>query len=237
MGNHRRAPDRGHHAGASAAPAEAGGGKPHAPDERWRAPGCGTEPRSGGAGRTPARKSQNLKGWTAPTLFSFARPQVLGAVKVTADSFSDGGRYLDPSRAIEHGLRLREDGADFVDVGGESTRPGAAPIVAEEEMRRVMPVVEALVRESVAVSVDTMKPEVMRAAIAAGCAVVNDVNALRAAGAIDAVAGAEVGLIALHMKGTPADMQNDPQYSDVVAEGKALLLARAAALAAAFGPR
>jgi len=154
-------------------------------------------------------------------------------VNVTADSFSDGGRYLDPSRAIEHGLRLREDGADFVDVGGESTRPGAAPIVAEEEMRRVMPVVEALVRESVAVSVDTMKPEVMRAAIAAGCAVVNDVNAFRAAGAIDAVAGAKVGLIAMHMKGTPADMQNDPQYGDVVAEVKAFLLARAAALEAA----
>src|SRR5258706_7798544 len=203
MGTHRRAPDRGHHAGAPAAPAEAGGGEAHATAERWRDPGCGTEPRSGGERVTPARKSQNLKGWPSAPPFSLARPQVLGVVNVTADSFSDGGRYLDPSRAIEHGLRLREDGADFVDVGGESTRPGAAPIVAEEEMRRVMPVVEALVRESVAVSVDTMKPEVMRAAIAAGCAVLNDVSPFRAAGALAAVGGAQAGPHTKDMKGRP----------------------------------
>ena len=128
-------------------------------------------------------------------------------MNVTADSFSDGGRYLDASRAIEHGLALRADGADFVDVGGESTRPGAQPVPAEEELRRVMPVIEALVKEGVAVSVDTMKPEVMRAAVAAGCAVVNDVNGFRAVGAVDAVASARVGLIVMHMKGTPMDMQ------------------------------
>jgi len=108
------------------------------------------------------------------------RPKVLGIVNVTADSFSDGGRFLDPAQAIAHGLRLRDEGADFVDVGGESTRPGSVPVALEEELRRVIPVVEALAKEGVAVSVDTMKPEVMRCAIDAGCAVVNDVNAFRA---------------------------------------------------------
>ena len=154
-------------------------------------------------------------------------------MNVTADSFSDGGRYLDAARAIEHGLALRADGADFVDVGGESTRPGAHPVPAEEELRRVMPVIEALVREGVAVSVDTMKPEVMRAAVAAGCAVVNDVNGFRAGGAVDAVASAHVGLIVMHMKGTPMDMQKEPRYDDVVAEVSDYLVARAAALESA----
>jgi dihydropteroate synthase len=177
--------------------------------------------------------TRDLKGWPSATPFSLERPRVLGIVNVTADSFSDGGRFLDPSRAIGHGLRLREDGADFVDVGGESTRPGAAPVPIEEELRRVMPVVEALVKEGVAVSVDTMKPEVMRAAIAAGCAVVNDVNAFRAAGAVEAVAASDVGLIVMHMKGTPSDMQKDPQYDDVVAEVSTFLVGRARALEAA----
>ncbi|HTS84189.1 MAG TPA: dihydropteroate synthase [Usitatibacter sp.] len=155
-------------------------------------------------------------------------------MNVTADSFSDGGQFLDPHRAIEHGLRLRDDGADFVDVGGESTRPGAAPVPLDEELRRVMPVIEALVSKGAAVSVDTSKPEVMRAAIEAGCAVVNDVNGFRSDGAIDAVAKAkDVDLIVMHMKGAPATMQDDPQYDDVVAEVSAFLLARARALEAA----
>jgi len=155
-------------------------------------------------------------------------------VNVTADSFSDGGQFLDPHRAIEHGLKLRDDGADFVDVGGESTRPGAAPVSADEELRRVMPVVEALVSKDAAVSVDTSKPEVMRAAIDAGCAMVNDVNGFREEGAVGAVAKAEdVDLVVMHMKGTPATMQQDPQYDDVVAEVSAFLLARARALEAA----
>jgi dihydropteroate synthase len=177
--------------------------------------------------------TQDLKGWPSATPFSLGRPRVLGIVNVTADSFSDGGKFLDPSRAIEHGLRLRDDGADFVDVGGESTRPGAQPVPVEEELRRVMPVVEALVKEGVAVSVDTMKPEVMRSAIAAGCAVVNDVNGFRAAGAVEAVSRATVGLIVMHMKGSPGDMQKDPRYDDVVAEVSSFLVARAAALEAA----
>lgn len=157
----------------------------------------------------------------------------MGIVNVTADSFSDGGRFLDPGRAVARGLGLREEGADLVDVGGESTRPGAAAVSEEEELRRVVPVVEALAREGVAVSVDTMKPAVMRAAIDAGCAVVNDVNAFRAPGAVQAVAAAGVGLVVMHMQGTPDTMQRAPRYDDVVAEVGAFLRARAAALEAA----
>jgi dihydropteroate synthase len=158
---------------------------------------------------------------------------VLGIVNVTPNSFSDGGKYLDAARAIDHGLRLREEGADLVDVGGESTRPGADAVALDEELRRVIPVVEALAREGIAVSVDTMKPEVMRAAIDAGCAVVNDVNAFRAPGAVEAVAAAGVGLIAMHMQGTPETMQKAPHYDDVVAEVGAFLRERARALEAA----
>jgi dihydropteroate synthase len=118
-------------------------------------------------------------------------------------------------------------------VGGESTRPGAQPVPVEEELRRVIPVVEALTRAGVAVSVDTMKPEVMRAAIAAGAAVVNDVNAFRAPGALEAVAAAKVRVIAMHMQGSPASMQHEPRYADVVAEVAAFLRERAQALEAA----
>ena len=169
------------------------------------------------------------KGWPRATPF----PWVLGIVNVTPDSFSDGGRFLDAAHAIDHGLRMREEGADLVDVGGESTRPGAAAVSFEDELRRVIPVVEALAREAIAVSVDTMKPEVMRAAIDAGCAVVNDVNAFRAPGAIEAVARSGVGLIVMHMLGAPATMQQAPHYEDVVAEVGAFLRERARALEAA----
>jgi dihydropteroate synthase len=157
----------------------------------------------------------------------------MGILNVTPDSFSDGGQFLDASRAIAHGLKLREEGADIVDVGGESTRPGAAGVPLDEELKRVMPVIEALRREGVAVSIDTMKPEVMRAAIDAGCAVVNDVNAFRAPGAVEAVAASGVSLIAMHMQGTPATMQKEPHYDDVAAEVTGYLLARAEALASA----
>jgi len=158
------------------------------------------------------------------------RPRVMGILNVTADSFSDGGRFLPRDRAIAHGLALAADGADLVDVGGESTRPGAEPVPEEIELARVMPVVRALVREGVAVSVDTMKPEVMRQALDAGCAMVNDVNAFRAGGAIAAVAPYGAGLCAMHMLGTPATMQADPRYDDVVREVRDYLLARARAL-------
>lgn len=159
-----------------------------------------------------------------------SRPLVLGIVNVTPNSFSDGGQFFDTSRAIDHALELREEGADFVDVGGESTRPGAEPVPPSEEIDRVLPIVEALVSERVPVSVDTLKPQVMRAAIEAGCSIVNDVNAFRAEGAIEAVAEADVGLVAMHMQGTPATMQANPRYDDVVAEVSRFLLERAHAL-------
>ena len=158
---------------------------------------------------------------------------MLGIVNVTADSFSDGGRFLDAGLAIERGVKLHEDGAAMVDVGGESTRPGAEPVDTREELRRVIPVVEGLVKGGVPVSVDTMKPEVMRAAVASGASVINDVNAFRAPGAIDAVANEPVGLVVMHMQGTPSTMQKDPRYGDVVAEVAAFLRERAAALEAA----
>lgn len=168
--------------------------------------------------------------------FSFlarSRPLVMGIVNVTPNSFSDGGRYADPARAIEHGLALRAEGADLVDVGGESTRPGAEPVPLEEELARVVPVIEALAREGVAVSVDTLKPAVMQAAIAAGCAVVNDVNGFQAPGAVEAVAGAKVGVVVMHMQGTPGTMQQAPHYEDVVGEVAGFLARRARALEAA----
>ncbi len=175
-------------------------------------------------------------GWPlrATPFSSSGRALVMGIVNVTEDSFSDGGRYIDPARAIAHGLSLRDAGADLVDVGGESTRPGAAPVPAAEELRRVLPVIEALARAGVAVSVDTLKPEVMRAAIGAGCAVVNDVNGFRAPGALEAVAAAtHVGLVVMHMQGTPGTMQQAPHYDDVAREVGDFLLERARVLQAA----
>ena len=175
--------------------------------------------------------AQDGKGWPWATPFSSsARPLVLGIVNVTPDSFSDGGRFLDASNAVAQGLRLRDEGADLVDVGGESTRPGSEPVPLDEELRRVIPVIEALAREGVRVSVDTLKPEVMRAAIDAGCVAVNDVNAFQAPGAIEAVAPAGVGLVVMHMQGTPRTMQKSPRYGDVVGEVGAFLRERARAL-------
>ena len=137
----------------------------------------------------------------------------MGVLNVTPDSFSDGGRFLDPERAVAHGLALVAEGADVVDVGGESTRPGAAPVGEAEERRRVIPVVEALA-PSVRVSIDTRSVAVAEAAVAAGATLVNDVSA-----SLSAVAArAGVGWVAMHMQGSPATMQADPRYDDVVAE-------------------
>ncbi|QJR12327.1 Dihydropteroate synthase [Usitatibacter rugosus] len=162
---------------------------------------------------------------------------MVGIVNITADSFSDGGKFFETPRAIEHALRLVEEGADWIDVGGESTRPGAKPVAADEELRRVVPVVDALARLGIAVSVDTMKPLVMRSAIDAGCAMVNDVNGFRAEGAVEAVAGRHVAACVMHMQGEPATMQADPRYGDVVAEVTAYLLERSAVLEKAGLPR
>ncbi|MBI5330654.1 MAG: dihydropteroate synthase [Betaproteobacteria bacterium] len=158
--------------------------------------------------------------------FALDRPLVMGILNVTPDSFSDGGRFLDPARAIAQGLRLREEGADLLDLGGESTRPGAQPVDAEAEMARVLPVLEGLRDCGAALSVDTMKPAVMRAALAAGADMINDVKALEAPGALEAVAASGCGLCLMHMRGEPRTMQADPVYADVATEVGAYLKAR-----------
>ncbi|MGH9177568.1 MAG: dihydropteroate synthase [Acidimicrobiales bacterium] len=155
-------------------------------------------------------------------------PLVMGVLNVTPDSFSDGGRWFDPDQAVAHGLAMAEQGADVVDVGGESTRPGAVPVDEAEERRRVVPVVAALAAH-VRVSVDTSKAAVARAAIEAGATLVNDVSA----SLHQVAAEAGVGWVAMHMKGTPSSMQDEPRYDDVVAEVRAFLVARAEAAAAA----
>jgi dihydropteroate synthase len=155
------------------------------------------------------------------------RPRVVGIVNVTPDSFSDGGRHATTEAAIAHGLALAAEGADVLDVGGESTRPGAREVTLEDELARVIPVIEALAkRTSLPISIDTYKPEVMRAAVAAGAGLVNDVHALRKDGALDAAAALGVPVILMHMQGTPADMQAEPAYDDVVAEVHTFLAQR-----------
>ena len=158
-----------------------------------------------------------------------SRPLVMGVVNVTPDSFSDGGRFLAPDAAIEHALRLIAEGADIVDVGGESSRPGAAPVGVEEETARVVPVVRALRDAPVPVSVDTMKPEVMRAALAEGAAMVNDITALAAPGALPVLAASDCAVCVMHMQGEPRTMQASPSYQDVVREVREFLSARVAA--------
>ena len=164
------------------------------------------------------------------------RPRVMGVVNATPDSFSDGGRYLDPAQAIAHARQLVADGADIVDVGGESTRPGADEVSAAAECARVLPVVRALALDGAIVSVDTSKPEVIRAAVDAGASMINDVRALRVAGALDAAAASGAALCLMHMKGDPRTMQQAPQYADVVADVREFLAERIDAARAAGIP-
>ncbi|RZA20918.1 MAG: dihydropteroate synthase [Lysobacteraceae bacterium] len=146
-------------------------------------------------------------------------PRVMGIVNTTPDSFSDGGDHFDADAAIAHGLRLAEEGADVLDIGGESTRPGAQEISIEEELRRTLPVIEALARKvAVPISIDTSKPEVMRAAVAAGAGMINDVYALRREGALEAAAELRVPVVLMHMQGEPRSMQANPMYDDVAGE-------------------
>jgi dihydropteroate synthase len=156
----------------------------------------------------------------------------MGVVNVTPDSFSDGGRYLDHAAAVTHGRKLAAEGADIVDVGGESTRPGAEPVPAADEIARVVPVVEGLVAAGVAVSIDTRKAEVAEAAVRAGACLVNDVSATLAP--VAAATGA--GFVAMHMLGDPRTMQRDPSYDDVVAEVRDFLVERAEAAVAVGVP-
>jgi len=157
----------------------------------------------------------------------------MGVVNVTPDSFSDGGAFATPQAGVAHARRLIGEGADLIDIGGESTRPGSGGVTLDEERRRVLPVLEKLAGGTVPVSVDTQKPELMRDAIAAGAAMINDINALQAPLAVEAVASSAAGICLMHKKGTPADMQTDPRYDDVVGEVLAFLKARVAAVRAA----
>ena len=155
------------------------------------------------------------------------RPAVMGVLNVTPDSFSDGGRYLDPDAALAQAERMAAEGAAIIDIGGESTRPGAAAVAGEEELRRVLPVLERVAaRLPVLLSVDTSNPELIRRASAAGAHLVNDVRALRSPGALEAVAGSALGVCLMHMQGEPASMQADPRYDDVVEEVKTFLAER-----------
>jgi dihydropteroate synthase len=158
------------------------------------------------------------------------RPLVMGILNVTPDSFSDGGRFQSLEFAMERAEQMIKDGVDIIDIGGESTRPGSPSVPVQEEMDRVMPVIYALRELGHALSVDTCKPEVMREAIIAGADMINDINAFRAPGAIEAVAGSDCGLCVMHMQGTPQDMQAQPVYEHVVEEVGAFLRARAEAL-------
>ena len=145
----------------------------------------------------------------------------MGVVNVTPDSFSDGGRFLDPKLAVAQARTLAEDGADIIDIGGESSRPGAAPVSPRQELDRILPVLEKIA--DLCVSVDTRRPEVMQAALGAGASMINDIEALSAPGAAHAVAKSDCAVCLMHKKGEPATMQRDPHYDDVVAEVKSYL--------------
>lgn len=169
-------------------------------------------------------------------LFPLDQPLVMGIVNVTPDSFSDGGLYFSAERAVEHGLRLREEGAHILDIGGESTRPGSAPVSVQLELDRVLPVVEGLRGAGAAISVDTMKPEVMAAVLAAGADMINDVRGFEMPGAFEAVAASDCGLCVMHMRGMPTTMQADPAYENVLEAVTSYLVQRLSAASAANIP-
>jgi dihydropteroate synthase len=166
--------------------------------------------------------------------FDLERPLVMGIVNVTPDSFSDGGQHNDPDHAIQHAKRLIADGAHILDIGGESTRPGAPAVSMEDELARVLPIVEGLRDCGVPLSIDTFKPEVMRAVLDAGADMINDIYGFRQPGAIEAVAGSKCGLCVMHMKGEPRTMQDAPEYTDLLGEIGVFLGARAQRLRAAW---
>jgi dihydropteroate synthase len=156
-----------------------------------------------------------------------SQPQVMGILNVTPDSFSDGGQFFDSGRALEHALQMVADGAAIIDIGGESTRPGASLVEEAEERRRVLPVIEQLAaRSTVLISVDTSRPALMRAAVAAGAGLINDVRGLRAPGAVQAVAESGAAACLMHMQGEPATMQQAPHYDDVLTEVRGMLRER-----------
>jgi dihydropteroate synthase len=159
-------------------------------------------------------------------VLSLERPLIMGVVNVTPDSFSDGGTFASAAAAAAHARMLLEEGADIIDVGGESTRPGAPPVALDDERRRVLPVIEALADCGAPVSVDTQKPDLMQEAIAAGASMVNDVNALAVPGALEAIAATTAAVCLMHKRGDPRTMQQDPRYDDVVREVRDFLSSR-----------
>ena len=154
------------------------------------------------------------------------RPLIMGVVNVTPDSFSDGGRFDSVATAVEHARRLVEEGADIIDIGGESTRPGAAEVALDEERRRVIPVLERLAGAAVPVSVDTRKAELMKEAVVAGASMINDIEALQSGDALEVAASCNVAVCLMHKRGAPANMQNNPSYDDVVSEVASFLAER-----------
>jgi dihydropteroate synthase len=154
------------------------------------------------------------------------RPLIMAVINVTPDSFSDGGKYVELKQILTRARALVAEGADILDIGGESTRPGAAPVSLDEERRRVLPVIEALASDGLPISVDTQKPELMREAVSAGAAMVNDVYGFRTDGAFEAVADSAAAICIMHMQGEPRNMQHDPHYLDVVDEIRGYLVER-----------
>lgn len=162
--------------------------------------------------------------------FGFERPLLMGVVNITPDSFSDGNQYLHTDAAIAHAKQLIADGADILDIGAESTRPGATPVALEEELRRLLPVVEALHALNVPLSIDTFKPEVMRAVLAAGADMINDIAGFQNPASVAAVANSDCGLCVMHMQGEPRTMQAQPHYEDIKLEVSRFLTDRVRAL-------
>lgn len=147
------------------------------------------------------------------------KPLIMGVINITPDSFSDGGKFFSTDSALQQAKKLIDEGADILDIGGESTRPGSVSVEVDEEMRRVSPLLEMLVKENIPVSVDTSKPEIMQYAITAGAAMINDVNALRAPGALETIAASDsVAVCMMHMQGKPSSMQDNPEYANIIDE-------------------
>jgi len=187
--------------------------------------------------RLPHRGQMNPELIAGKFRLAFDRPLVMGIVNVTPDSFSDGGQHASSGAAIAHAWRLIEEGADILDIGGESSRPGARPVSADEELARVMPVIAALRDANLPLSIDTAKPEVMRAALDAGAAMINDIEALQHADALAVVARSDAAVCLMHMQGNPRTMQAAPSYRDVVGEVGDFLRGRARAVLEAGIPR
>ena len=171
---------------------------------------------------------KNIVGWPGGRLDFSAGCVVMGVLNVTPDSFSDGGQFLNTDKAIEHGLQMAGDGAAIIDIGGESTRPSSAPVSAEEQIKRVIPVIEALAKKTdVPISIDTYKVEVAKAALEAGASMINDITALSDERMGELAAEQQVPVVLMHIQGTPATMQIEPKYEDVVGEVLGFLVSRA----------